>query len=180
MRIVVYCGSMSGNDPVYERAAVELGRWIGESGNALVYGGGGVGLMGAVSDAALSAGAEVTGIMPSFLVEREASRSGLTRLEVTETMAERKERMIALGDAFVALPGGPGTLEEISEVMSLAKLGKVSAPCVLYNVAGYYDALAAFYDAQVEHGFATASERARLSVVATLDELAQVLEPPAC
>lgn len=176
MNITVYCGSMKGNDPAYERAAAELGRWIAGSGHALVYGGGGVGLMGTLSDAVLSAGGRVTGIMPSFLVEREVSRSGLTELVVTETMSERKQKMIELGDAFVALPGGPGTVEEISEVMSLEKLGLVEGPCVLLNIGGYYDALASVYDGQVEHGFATPAERSRLQVVSSVVELEALLE----
>lgn len=175
MNITVYCGSMLGNDPGYADAARDLGRWIGGSGHRLVYGGGGVGLMGAVSDAALAAGAEVIGIMPGFLVEREVSASELTRLVVTETMAERKAKMIELGDAFVALPGGPGTVEEISEVMSLKKLGRIDGPCVLFSVGGYYDALARVYDTQVECGFATPRERAQLQVVSSVPELAELL-----
>lgn len=175
MNITVYCGSMSGNDPAYAQAAAELGTWIGENGHCLVYGGGGVGLMGVLSDAVLSSGGRVHGVMPSFLVEREASRSGIDELEIVDTMSERKSRMIALGDAFVALPGGPGTVEEISEVISLAKLGRVVAPAVLFNVNGFYNDLAAAYDTQVSCGFATPEQRARLFVVASVPELSELL-----
>ncbi len=175
MNITVYCGSMTGNAPVYVETAQALGTWMGQNGHTLVFGGGGVGLMGALSDAVLAAGGKAHGVMPSFLVEREASRSGLTTLEVTDSMPERKSRMIELGDAFVALPGGPGTIEEISEIMSLKKLGRVFAPCVLFSVDGYYDELAASYDKMVACGFATPTERAKLSVVSTLPELVQAL-----
>ena len=175
MNITVYCGSMTGNDPAYVETAQALGTWIGQNGHTLVFGGGGVGLMGALSDAVLEAGGKAHGVMPSFLVDREASRSGLTTLEVTDSMPERKNRMIELGDAFVALPGGPGTVEEISEIMSLKKLGRVSGPCILFSVDGYYDELAAVYDKMVVYGFATPVERAKLSVVSSLPELVQVL-----
>lgn len=175
MNVTVYCGSMLGNDPAYREAAEELGRWLAGNGHTLVYGGGGVGLMGAVSDAALAAGGRVIGIIPEFLAQTEASRSGLSELAVTQTMAERKAKMIALGDAYVALPGGPGTIEEISEVVSQEKLGLTDGPCALLNVSGYYDELAAAYDKQLAGGFATPAQRALLHVVSSVAELAALL-----
>ena len=141
MNITVYLGANEGNDPSLRRAAQELGTWIGKSGNGLVYGGSKVGLMGEIAQSALNAGGEVTGVEPQFFVERELQYESLTRLIVTRDMAERKAKMIELGDAFIALPGGTGTLEEITEVMSKVSLNQLDAPCILYNLDGYYDSL---------------------------------------
>ena len=141
LTITVYLGANEGNSPVYREAVAELGRWIGESGHALVYGGSGTGLMGCLAASALAAGAKVTGVEPRFFVEQEVQYEGLTRLIVTEDMSARKAKMIGLGDAFIAFPGGTGTLEEITEVMSMAALGRLDDPCILYNLNGYYDDL---------------------------------------
>jgi len=122
MKITVYLGASEGNDPALKTAVQELGRWIGQSGNALVYGGSRSGLMGLLADSVLAAGGQVTGVEPRFFVEQELQHNGLTELIVTENMAQRKAKMIELGDAFVAFPGGTGTLEEIAEVMSMVSL----------------------------------------------------------
>ena len=117
MNITVYLGANEGNDPSIAEAARELGAWIGESGNNLVYGGSKVGLMGILAESALDAGAQVTGVEPQFFIDQAVQLDTITRLIVTDTMAERKAKMIELGDAFIAFPGGSGTLEEVSEVM---------------------------------------------------------------
>ena len=143
MNITVYLGANEGNDPALKQAVQELGRWIGESGNALVYGGSRCGLMGEIAESTLNAGGKVTGVEPEFFVQGELQHEGLTELIVTKDMTERKTKMIALGDAFIAFPGGTGTLEEIAEVMSKVSLRHLDAPCILYNLNGYYDGLKA-------------------------------------
>ena len=130
MNITVYLGASEGSDPRLREAVEELGAWIGASGNALVYGGSKSGLMGAIADSVLKAGGEVTGVEPRFFVEHELQHNGLTRLIVTEDMTQRKSKMIELGDAFIAFPGGTGTLEEITEVMSKVSLKHLDAPCL--------------------------------------------------
>ena len=146
MNITVYLGASEGNDPRLREAVEELGAWIGASGNALVYGGSKSGLMGAIADSVLKAGGEVTGIEPRFFVEHELQHNGLTRLIVTEDMTQRKSKMIELGDAFIAFPGGTGTLEEIAEVMSKVSMKHLDAPCILYNLNGYYTDLKRLLD----------------------------------
>lgn len=136
MNITVYLGANEGSDPALKQAVEELGRWIGESGNALVYGGSRSGLMGRLAHSVLTAGGEVTGVEPQFFIDSEVQYDGLTRLIVTQDMTERKTRMIELGDAFIAFPGGTGTLEEIAEVMSKVSLGHLDAPCILYDLDG--------------------------------------------
>ena len=133
MRITVYLGANEGNDPALRKAVEELGEWIGTSGNALVYGGSKSGLMGAIADSVLRAGGEVTGVEPQFFIENEFQHDGLTKLIVTKDMSERKNKMIEMGDVFIAFPGGTGTLEEIAEVMSKVSLKHLDAPCILYN-----------------------------------------------
>ncbi len=151
--LCVYCGSRDGLDPAHLAAAREVGRQIGERGWRLVYGGGSTGLMGAVADAALSAGAEVIGIIPSKLIARELGHGGVTELQVVETMHERKERMARQSDAFLALPGGIGTMEEIFEVWTWRQLGYHHKALGLLNVAGYYDPLLDFVERAQDSGF---------------------------
>lgn len=141
MNITVYLGASAGTDPALKQAVQELGRWIGESGNALIYGGSRCGLMGKLAESVLQAGGEVTGVEPEFFVRDELQHNGLTRLIVTKDMTERKTKMIELGDAFIAFPGGTGTLEEIAEVMSKVSLKHLDAPCILYDLNGYYKGL---------------------------------------
>jgi len=153
LNVSVYCGASLGNNDLYAEAAKLLGKWIAENGHTLVYGGGKAGLMGVIADEVLLNNGEVIGIIPTFLVDRELSHPNLTRLEVVHSMSERKNKMIELGNCYIALPGGPGTLEEISEVISWARIGQHKNPCVLFNVGGYYDKLKEFYDAMVTNGF---------------------------
>ena len=144
--VCVFCGSHPGDDPAYEEAARALGETLAAMGIELVYGGGHVGLMGAIADAALAAGGEVTGVMPRALVDREIAHTGLTRLHVVGSMHERKAMMSELSEGFVVLPGGSGTLEEFFKVLTWAQRGEHGKPCGLLNVAGYYDPLLAVFD----------------------------------
>ncbi len=153
MNISVYCGASLGNKDLYEEAARTLGKWIAENGHTLVYGGGKAGLMGLIADEVLLHNGKVIGIIPTFLMDRELSHPNLTRLEVVHSMSERKNKMIELGNCYIALPGGPGTLEEISEVISWARIGQHHNPCILFNVGGYYDKLKDFYNDMVTNGF---------------------------
>jgi len=151
--VCVYCGSRMGNDPAHEAAAREVGRLIGERGWQLVYGGGSTGLMGAVADAALAHGAPVSGVIPHRLVQRELGHPGLTELHVVDSMHERKHLMAMQADAFIAIPGGIGTMEEIFEVWTWRQLGYHRKPLGLLNTAGYYDDLLRFIDRTREGGF---------------------------
>ena len=143
MVVTVYCGATPGANPRFREAARELGEWIVRASHELVYGGSSVGLMGVVAGAVLAGGGHVTGVEPRFFLEAGVAQHDVDVLIETETMAERKEKMIELGDAFVALPGGMGTLEEITEIMSRIRLGFSDAPCIFLNIDGYYDDLLA-------------------------------------
>jgi len=164
LSVAVYCGSRFGDRPAYLQAASALGRLIAETGGSLVYGGGRVGLMGAVADAALGAGARVVGVIPQALMDREVGHPRLSELHVVQTMHERKQRMAERADAFIALPGGIGTLEEIYEVWSWQQLGYHDKPVALLNVEGYYDALLLFMRASHEHGFVSTPQYEALLV----------------
>jgi len=169
-RVAVYCGSAFGNNPAYLTEAKALGKAIAAAGLGLVYGGASVGLMGAVADAALAGGADVIGVLPSVLDDREIGHAGLTTLERVETMHERKARMVELADAFLVLPGGYGTLEELLEAVTWAQLGLHAKPCILINTAGYWDGLLAFLDTAVAAGFLKAKNRNLLRIAANAEE----------
>ena len=175
LSLCVYCGSRSGDSPAFEQAARDLGRSIGQRGWRLVYGGGRAGLMGSVADAALGAGAQVIGVIPEALMEREMGHQGLSELHVVGTMHERKRMMAERSDAFVALPGGIGTFEELFEVWTWLQLGYHAKPVGLLNVEGYYNALLEFLDQSVARGFVPPVQRALLQVsessAALLDQL---------
>lgn len=175
MNITVYLGANEGNDPAMGEAVRALGRWIGESGNALVYGGSRSGLMGALADSALAAGGAVTGVEPQFFIDAGYLHDGLTELIVTQTMAERKAKMIELGEAFIAFPGGTGTLEEIAEIMSMCALGHLSAPCILYNLNGYYDSLRALLTHMIEMGLSTRERQAGIYFAEDLPQIQSIL-----
>ena len=151
--VCVYCGSSSGNDPAFLDEAVRAGTLIAQQGLTLVYGGGRVGLMGAVADAALAAGGEVVGVMPADLVAQEIGHAGLTELRVVNSMHERKWAMAELADGFLCLPGGPGTYEEIVEQWTWALLGFHAKPCGFVNVSGYYDLFRELTQRCVDAGF---------------------------
>ncbi len=151
--VCVYCGSRFGLDPAFKTAAADVGRLIGNYGWQLVYGGGNVGLMGVVADAALAAGAHVTGVIPQTLMQREVGHPHLQEMHVVDTMHQRKHLMADRADAFLALPGGIGTLEELYEVWTWRQLGYHNKPIGLLNTAGYYDPLLAFMERSVAQGF---------------------------
>ncbi|NMT62680.1 LOG family protein [Marinobacter orientalis] len=144
MKIAVFCGSSRGKDERFAEAAGVFGQYLASQGIDLVFGGGKVGLMGVVADAVLAGGREVYGVIPASLRDRELAHQGLTRLDVVASMHERKALMADMADAFVALPGGPGTMDEIFEAWTWGQLGYHSKPCAFYNVNGYYDELLAF------------------------------------
>jgi uncharacterized protein (TIGR00730 family) len=181
MRVCVYAGSNPGSDPAYAEATRALGAELAARGIGLVYGGGKVGLMGVIADTVLAAGGEAIGVMPQALIEREIGHPGLTELKVVHSMHERKALMAELGDAFVALPGGIGTLEELIEVYTWSQLGIHDKACGVLNVRGYYDGLATLLDHAVAEGFLRAQHRAVLSFAEDpahlLDALA-AYEPP--
>jgi uncharacterized protein (TIGR00730 family) len=170
MRVCVYCGSATGNDPRFAAAARELGTGLARAGIGIVYGGGRVGLMGTVADAALAAGGEVIGIIPRFLEEREVAHTGVD-LRVVASMHERKALMASLSGAFVALPGGFGTFEEFFEIVTWVQLGLADAPCLLANVAGYFDPLIALIDGAHARGFVSTGNRALVQSLLTIDEV---------
>ena len=162
--VAVFCGSSMGSPAVFAGTAASVGREIARRGWTLVYGGGSVGLMGVLADAALEAGGRVDGVIPRFLVEREVGHDGLTELEVVETLTERKLRMGELADAFLTLPGGIGTMDELFETLSWAQLGLQPKPNGLLNTDGYYDELVAFLDRATAAGFMKPGHRALLQV----------------
>ena len=169
-RVAVYCGSASGNDPAFIAEATELGGKIAAAGYGMVYGGANIGLMGAVANAALRSGAEVIGVLPEILAGKEIAHTGLTALEMVPTMHERKARMAELADAFLILPGGYGTFDELMEAVTWAQLGLHSKPCVLINTAGYWNGLLAFLNSSIDAGFVKAENRHLLLVAATAAE----------
>src|SRR6185312_10597339 len=152
-RICVFCGSNSGSRASYTKTADELGRLLARSNLALVYGGGRVGLMGSIANAALKEGGEVIGVIPESLVRKEVAHTGLSDLRVVQTMHERKALMAELSDAFIALPGGFGTLDELCEILTWAQLGLHGKPCGVLNVEGYFDPLLALFERAVEERF---------------------------
>lgn len=176
MNITVYLGANDGNDPLYLEEACRLGRWIGSSGHTLVYGGSACGLMGALARSALEAGGKVIGVEPQFFIDRAVQLNGLTELIITPDMAQRKAKMIELGDAFIAFPGGTGTLEEVSEVMSKLSLGHLSAPCILYNLNGYYDDVQRLLTRMISAGFSFPEKQKDVHFVRSLEAIRHILE----
>jgi uncharacterized protein (TIGR00730 family) len=164
--ICVFCASAAGASPIYLEAATELGRLMAERGYGLVYGGATVGAMGAVADGALTAGGKVVGVIPDVIREREIDHKGLTELHVVRTMHERKALLASLANAFVALPGGYGTLDEFIEIVTWAQLKIDAKPCVLVNLGGFYDGLLRFLDHTVAEGFIQAENRALIQIAA--------------
>lgn len=170
-RVAVYCGSATPADPVYIEAARTVGRSLAERGIGVVYGGGKLGLMGAVADSALEAGGEVIGVIPTALVNAEVAHRGLTELHVVDTMHERKARFTELADGFVNLPGGTGTMDELWEALSWAQLGYHADPIGLLNIAGYYDKLIDFWRHMGTVGFLRPQHQGLLLIDDNLDGL---------
>lgn len=163
--VCVFCGSQHGADPRYGAAATRFGELAGAAGLRVIYGGGRVGLMGAAADASMSAGGQVVGLIPARLLEREVGHRAITELVVTRDMFERKAQMIERSDAFVVLPGGLGTLDELLEVVTLRQLGYHDKPIVIVNLGGYWDPYLALVERVVEQGFAAPTVRALTTVV---------------
>ena len=178
MNITVYCGANCGRDPDFASRARELGTWMGQNGHRLVYGAGDVGMMGIISDAVLEAGGEVIGVTPEFFILAEEIHTALTELRISKDLPDRRRIMIEEGEAFIALPGGTGTLDEITEVMSLRRLGLLGdkiRPVMLYNVNGYYDHLFRFLDRVAEEGYFSDADREAIHEVKSLDDIIEVL-----
>ncbi|MBM3388974.1 MAG: TIGR00730 family Rossman fold protein [Betaproteobacteria bacterium] len=177
--LCVYCGSRFGDDPAYRESAEHTGRLLAQSGGGLVYGGGRVGLMGVVADAALAHGAPVVGVIPDALMRREVGHAGVKELYVVQTMHERKMLMADRSDAFLTLPGGIGTMEEVFEMWSWQQLGYHAKPVGLLNVAGYYNALIRFVQDGYERGFISPEQHAALIVDDDLPRLMKTLKEQA-
>lgn len=174
--LCIFCGSSTGFDSIYASAARAVGTLVAHSGMTLVYGGGSVGLMGIVADAAMAAGGEVAGVIPQPLFGKEVAHNSLTKLHVVDTMHARKELMYTLSDAFMALPGGIGTLEELCEILTWGQLGLHRKPCGLLNVKGYFDPLLDLLDRAVAEGFLKKEHRAMLVVDDTPESLLKKLK----
>src|SRR5579871_2561416 len=175
-RICVFCGSSPGRRPEYREAAVQMAKELARRGIGVVYGGGNVGLMGALADTVLASRGEVIGVIPEQLMAREVGHKGLTQLHVVGSMHERKALMADLSDAFVALPGGFGTFEEFCEVVTWAQLGIIAKPCGMLNTLGYYSRFLEMFDHAVEEQFLRPENRALVLARDTVGELLQALE----
>lgn len=175
MRVAVYLGSSFGKDPEYKNIAQEIGKWIGENGHSLVYGGSHPGLMGILADSALEHGAKVTGIIPTFFELKKEDK--VLDLQVVETMSERKQRMMDLSDIAIALPGGTGTLEEIAEAISLTKIGQSRKECFLYNHKDFYGPLRDLFLKMIDQGFLKPEELDHVHFVESIEEIEECFEP---
>ena len=169
--IALYCGSRSGNKPIYREKAIELAQGIADHGFGIVYGGASIGLMGQVADSVLEHHGEVVGVIPEFMLDYEVAHSKLTELHIVQTMHERKALMAERASAFVALPGGLGTFEEILEIATWGQLNQHQKPMILYNVNGFYNALIAQLDHAVQEGFLPPQHRAKLIVCNCIEEI---------
>lgn len=176
MNITVYLASSTGNDPKFLTAIKELGTWIATSANTLVYGGSKTGLMGVLAQSVLQSGGKVIGVEPQFFMDEDFQYDGLTELIVTKDMAERKAKMIELGEAFIAFPGGVGTLEEVSEIMSKLSLRQLEAPCIYYNLDGYYDDIKHFLQHMIEKGLSDEEKQRGVYFAGNLEEIKRIIK----
>lgn len=176
MNITVYLGANEGNDPFLKETVRELGAWIGTNGNTLVYGGSKSGLMGELAESVLQAGGKVIGVEPQFFIDAGFVYDEITELITTKDMSERKAKMIELGEAFIAFPGGTGTLEEITEVMSKVSLKHWDAPCILYNLNGYYDSLKQLLEHMIEMDLSSAEKQEGIYFAEDLEEIQRILD----
>lgn len=177
-RICIFCGAHAGNNERFREIASQTSRALVEAGYGIVYGGGRVGLMGTVADAALEAGGEVIGVIPEALASAEVAHHGVTQLHVVQTMHERKALMVDLSDGFVALPGGFGTMDEFHEILTWRQLGIHNKPIVLVNIDGYYNDLVRLYDRMERDGFVRPATRALFVVVSNAEQLLLHFEKP--
>lgn len=176
MNITVYLEANEGNDPFLKETVRELGAWIGTNGNTLVYGGSKSGLMGELAESVLQAGGKVIGVEPQFFIDAGFVYDEITELITTKDMSERKAKMIELGEAFIAFPGGTGTLEEITEVMSKVSLKHLDAPCILYNLNGYYDSLKQLLEHMIEMDLSSAEKQEGIYFAEDLEEIQRILD----
>ncbi|MDR2833535.1 MAG: TIGR00730 family Rossman fold protein [Streptococcaceae bacterium] len=176
MKIAVYCGAADGNKPIFKNCAIALGNWIAKNNYSLVFGGGKVGLMGILADTVNENNGQTIGVMPKFLKDREIAHSNLDELYVVETMSERKQKMLDLADVCIALPGGPGTLEEITEVVSWSRIGQNNNPCIFFNVDNYYQPIIQMYDSMVENGFLSVEDRQKMLFSTDFEEIEQFIK----
>ena len=176
MNITVYLGANEGKDPQMKTAVRELGSWIGSEGNRLIYGGSKCGLMGDLAESVLLAGGQVVGVEPQFFLDAGMDYEEITELIATKDIPERKAKMIELGEAFIAFPGGTGTLEEITEIMAKVCLGHLNAPCIVYNLNGYYDSLKALLANMVRMGLAYEDKIKRICFAENLEDIKKILE----
>ena len=176
MNITVYLGANEGNDPFLKETVRELGAWIGTNGNALVYGGSKSGLMGELAESVLQAGGKVIGVEPQFFIDAGFVYDEITELITTKDMSERKAKMIELGEVFIAFPGGTGTLEEITEVMSKVSLKHLDAPCILYNLNGYYDSLKQLLEYMIEMDLSSEEKQEGIYFAEDLEEIQRILD----
>ena len=176
MNITVYLASAIGNDPKFVTAVRELGTWIATSANTLVYGGSKTGLMGVLAQSVLEAGGKAIGVEPQFFMDEDFQYDGLTELIVTKDMAERKAKMIELGEAFIAFPGGVGTLEEVSEIMSKLSLRQIDAPCIYYNLDGYYDDIKHFLQHMIDKGLSDEEKQRGVYFAGNLEEIKRIIK----
>lgn len=176
MNITVYLGANEGNDPFLKEAVRELGAWIGINGNTLVYGGSKSGLMGELAESVLQAGGKVIGVEPQFFIDAGFVYDEITELITTKDMSERKAKMIELGDVFIAFPGGTGTLEEITEVMSKVSLKHLDAPCILYNLNGYYDSMKQLLEHMIEMDLSSEEKQEGIYFAEDLEEIQRILD----
>ncbi len=174
--VAVYCGSRLGNDKVYDQAARELGSALAENGMGLVYGGASIGLMGAVADAVIDGGAQAVGVIPTFMLKHEIAHEGLTRLHLTDTMHTRKTVMAEYADAFITLPGGLGTLEEIMEIATWRQLYQHEKPMIILNINGFYDRLIEHLKYTADQGFMKLQDLERLVVCNSIAEAIELLQ----
>ena len=176
MNITVYLGANEGNAPFFKEAVHELGLWIGTNGNTLVYGGSKSGLMGELAESVLQAGGKVIGVEPQFFIDAGFVYDESTELITTKDMSERKAKMIELGDVFIAFPGGTGTLEEITEVMSKVSLKHLDAPCILYNLNGYYDSLKQLLEHMIEMDLSSEEKQEGIYFAEDLEEIQRIIQ----
>ena len=176
MNIAVYCAASQSNDSTFAESTEELGNWIAKKNHTLIYGGGNTGLMGVVATSVMKSGGEVIGVMPQFFVEREIAKKDITKLYIVETMSERKNKMIELSEVYIALPGGPGTLEEIAEVVSWVRVGQTNGICIFYNIEGYYDHLEVFFNQMVMTNLLSKEDRDQIYFVKSLEEIEKLIE----
>ncbi len=175
MNITVYLGANQASSDRFISATKELGEFIGKRGDTLVYGGSKMGMMGILADSVLASGGKVIGVEPRVFVENELQHGAITELIVTEDMQERKAKMIELGDVFIALPGGTGTLDEISEVMSLVSLNIIDPPCILCNIDGYFNGLKALLETMISYDLSSEKRQSRIHFVSSISEIGELI-----